>query len=137
MGTTEKSSSIAWRPTGDAAPKQPEVRELRAHVFVILLLGTWNVFGTGKRHCDRKFLSREIKADHKVLDQTKAFKPKHGWIRSHHYFDRRNIQCVPDMVGMIPQRSRVSKVIVVQLFSMILCGPLALQRFLDHDPGPP
>src|SRR5262245_59625130 len=72
MGTTEKSSSIAWRPTGDAAPKQPEVRELRAHVFVILLLGTWNVLGTGKRHCDRKFLSREIKADHKVLDQTKA-----------------------------------------------------------------
>jgi NitT/TauT family transport system substrate-binding protein len=126
MGTTEKSSSIAWRPTGDAAPKQPEVRELRAHVF-ILLLGTWNVFGTGKRHCDRKFLSREIKADHKVLDQTKAFKPKHGWIRSHHYFDRRDIQCVADMGGMIPQRSRVSKGIVFLLFLMILGGPLATQ----------
>src|SRR5262245_30647586 len=30
MNTTEKSSSIAWRPTGDAAPKPPEVHELRS-----------------------------------------------------------------------------------------------------------
>jgi len=45
-------------------------------------------FGTGKHHRDRKFLSGKIKADHKVLDQNKAFKPKHSWIRSHYYFDK-------------------------------------------------
>src|SRR5262249_767599 len=73
MNTTEKSSSIAWRPTGDAAPKQPEVA---SYALMSLLSRTWNVSGMGKHHSDRKFLSGEIKSRSQSSGSKQSFKRK-------------------------------------------------------------